>query len=413
MVYLFNNNVTLAQTPQLDAFGRLRVSQPETLFDSQQRFGLDKSFVSNVSTSNASISFIATQSSANLTVNSNVNAFAARESKYVFMYQPGKSQLTLMTFVMSPISSGNLRQRVGYFGSDNGYYLELSDQLYFVQRSNSTGTVTNTPVAQSSWSNDTFLGTGASGITLDITKAQILFFDMEWLGVGSVRCGFVMNDQFIVAHTFQHANISPYAYITTACLPIRYEIQALTNSAPATSNLTQICSTVASEAGFGEPFSFFSNLAYFSSLTVGSTAWVPVISVQLQQSRLDAISLVQQIQVVLTTSDTVQWALWSNVAPGALTNASFSTPPQNGSVQIDKSATALNVTNCWQIASGIATNGGGASTSGVITSLASYFSQIGRDSFSKTSEIFTLALIRGTGSSALTGYALLSWQELL
>jgi hypothetical protein len=338
MVYLFNNNVTLAPTPQLDAFGRLRVSQPETLFDSQQRFGLDRAFVSNVA-SGGSVSYVPTQSSANITVTNTVGSFAARESRYVFMYQPGKSQLTMMTLVMAPQSSGNLRQRVGYFGSDNGYYLELSDQLYFVERSNSLGTVTNTPVAQSAWNMDKLNGTGASGITLDMTKSQILFFDLEWLGVGNVRAGFILNGQYVVAHTFQHANIVPYAYITTASLPIRYEIQTVGASAPATSNLNQICCTVASEAGFGEPLSYFANLATFTSLTVGSAAWVPLISIQLQQSRLDAISVVQQVEFVLTTADTVQWALWSNVAPSALTGASFSTPPNSGSVQIDKSAT--------------------------------------------------------------------------
>jgi hypothetical protein len=206
------------------------------------------------------------------------------------MYQPGKSQLAMMTLVMAPQSSGNLRQRVGYFGQDNGYFLELSDQLYFIERSNSLGTLTYSNVAQSAWNGDKLNGSGASGFTLDITKSQILFFDLEWLGVGSVRAGFVLNGQFIVAHTFIHANVVPYAYITTASLPLRYEIQTLSVSAPTTSNLIQICSTVASEAGFGEPFSFFSNLATFTSLSVGSAAWVPLISIQLQQGRLEAIS---------------------------------------------------------------------------------------------------------------------------
>lgn len=411
MVYLFNNQVSLAPTPQLDAFARLRVSQPETLFDSQQRFGLDRSFVSNV-VSGGSVSFIPTQSSANLSVTNTVGSFAARESRYVFMYQPGKSQLSMMTLVMAPQSSGNLRQRVGYFGSDNGFYLELSDQLYFVRRSNSTGTIVQTNIAQSSWNGDTLTGSGASGYTLDITKSQILFFDMEWLGVGSVRCGFVMNGQFIVAHTFVHANVTPYAYITTACLPIRYEIQALSTSAPATSNLTQICCTVASEAGFGEPLSLSSNLATFTSLSIGSTSWVPLVSIQLQPSRLDAIALIQQVEFVLTTADTLQWAIWSNVTPSALTGASFSTPPQNGSIQIDKSASALNITNCWQIASGLVTNSS-KSTSGYVSNLQSYFSQLGRDSFAKVGDIFTLAVIRGTGSGTASGYALLGWQELL
>jgi hypothetical protein len=412
MVYLFNNQVTLAPTPQVDAFGRLRVSQPQTLFDSQQRFGLDRSFVSNTA-SGGTVSFIATQSSANLTVTNTVGSYAARETKYVFKYQPGKSQLSLMTFVMAPLSSGNLLQQVGYFGADNGYFLQLSDQLYICERSNVSGTVTHSNVAQSSWNGDTLLGTGASGYTLDITKSQIFFIDMEWLGVGSVRTGFVLNGQFIVAHTFHHANLLSRAYITTASLPVRYETRTLTGSAPATSNLTQICCTVASEAGYTEPLTLFSNLATFTTLTIGSSAWVPLISMQLSSTRLEAIAVVKQVDFVLTTADTLYWALWSNVAASSLTGASFTTPPNNGSVQIDKSATALNVTNCWQVANGLVTNSaGGASSSNPIT-LESYFSQIGRDSFSKTSEIFTLAVIRGTGSSTASGYALLSWQELL
>ena len=411
MVYLFNNQVALAQTPQLDAFGRLRVSQPHTLFDSQQRFGLDRSFVSNTA-SGGSISFIPTQSSANLTVVNTSGSYAARETRYVFKYQPGKSQLSMMTFVMAPQSSGNLRQQVGYYGAENGYFLQLTDQLYICERSNVTGTVTHSNVAQSSWNGDKLNGSGASTISLDMTKSQIFFLDIEWLGVGSVRTGFVINGQFIVAHTFHHANIVPNAYITTASLPVRYEIQALSSSAPATSNLTQICSTVISEAGYTEPLTLFSNLATFTSLTVG-TSWIPLISIRLDPSRLDSIAIMKQIELVLTTADTLQWALWSNVTTTSLTGENFTVPPNNGGGVIGKSATALDITNCWQVASGIVTNSTGGATASSNLELNGYFAQLGRDSFSRTPEIFTLAVIRGTGSSTCSGYALLSWQEML
>jgi hypothetical protein len=411
MVYLFNNQVALAQTPQLDAFGRLRVSQPHTLFDSQQRFGLDRSFVSNTA-SGGSVSFIQTQSSANLTVVNTSGSYAARETRYVFKYQPGKSQLSMMTFVMAPQSSGNLRQQVGYYGTDNGYFLQLSDQLYMCERSNVTGTVTHSNVAQSSWNGDKLNGTGPSAISLDMTKSQIFFIDMEWLGVGSVRTGFVINGQYIVAHTFHHANIVPNAYITTACLPVRYEIRALSASAPATSNLTQVCCTVISEAGYTEPLTLFSNLVTFTSLTVG-TSWVPLISIRIDPALLDSISFVKQIEIVLTTADTLQWALWSNVTTTSLTGENFTVPPNNGGVLVDKSATALDVTNCWQVASGLVTNSVGGATADSTLELNNYFSQLGRDSFSRTPDIFTLAVIRGTGSSTCSGFALLSWQELL
>lgn len=411
MVYLFNNQVALAQTPQLDAFGRLRVSQPHTLFDSQQRYGLDRSFVSNTA-SGGTVTFVPTQSSANLAVVNTSGSYAARETRYIFKYQPGKSQLSMMTFVMAPQSSGNLRQQVGYYGTDNGYFLQLSDQLYVCERSNVTGTVTHSNVAQSSWNGDKLNGTGPSAISLDMTKSQIFFIDMEWLGVGSVRTGFVINGQYIVAHTFHHANIVPRAYITTACLPVRYEIQALSASAPATSNLTQVCSTVISEAGYTEPLTLFSNLVTFTTLTVG-TSWIPLISIRLDPSRIDSIAITKQIEVVLTTADTLQWALWSNVTTTSLTGEVFSAPPNNGGVVVDKSATALNITGCWQVASGIVTNSTGGATSSSNLELNGYFAQLGRDSFSMTPDIFTLAVIRGTGSSTCSGFALFSWQELL
>lgn len=413
MGYTINSDVTLKATPQLDAFGRLRVSQPVTLFDSQQRFAPDPAFESNVVTG-GSVTFIPTQSSCNLTVVNTNGSYAARESTYVFKYQPGKSLLITMTGVMAPISNGNLRQRYGYFGNDNGFYLELSDKLYIVQRSNVTGTITNTAVANTAWNGDEFDGSGASGVNLDITKAQIFFIDIEWLGVGDVRCGFILDGKYTVAHTFKHANIVSSAYITTACLPIRYEIQSLNGSGPATSNLTQICSTVISEGGYNQTFQLFSNIASFNA-TVGAATWVPVMSLQLHPSRLEAIAVARQVDVLVTsTGDVVQWGLWANVSAENLTGESFSNATTLSSVQVDKSATAFDASTCYQIASGIASASlGGQGGSASQLELQGYLAQIGRNSFTKTSEILTLALFNNASQGTVTAECLLSWAELI
>lgn len=412
MVYLFNSDVTLAYTPQLDAFARLRVSQPFTLFDSQQRFGLDLAFISNVATG-GSISFIENQSSANLTVVNTVGSFAARETAYVFKYQPGKSQLILTSFTLNPSSPGNTRQRTGYFDVQNGFYVEMNNGIEMVQRSNVTGTVVNSNVAQASWNGDNLLGSGPSGLTLDPTKSQILWIDMEWLGAGSVRMGFIINGVMITCHTFYHANFITTAYTTTACLPIRCEIQSLTGSGPATSNLTQICSTVISEGGSTSPLSLFSNLASFSA-TVGASTWVPVVSLSLAPSRLDSVCAVRQIEAVLTsTGDVVQWALWSNVTAGNLTGENFHPSPPSSSVLVDKSATAFDPTTCRQVASGMLSAGAASASSIVVFELGQYFSQIGRNSFTLTSDIFTLAFFANTSQGSVAAEVLVSWQELL
>ena len=195
--------------------------------------------------------------------------------------------------------------------------------------------------------------------------------------------------------------------MTTACLPVRYEIQTLNGLAPATSNLTQICSTVISEGGYNEPLALFSNLA---TLTSTSGAWTPVVSMRLDPTRLEAISVIKQVDVALTSagsSGAIQWALWSS---SNITGVAFTSPPNNGSVQIAQGGT-LNVASSWQIASGILTLGGGNATSGSISELAGYNAQIGRDSYTRTSDVTTLA-VYGIGSTP-SGSALLSWQEML
>jgi hypothetical protein len=413
MGYTINSDVTLKATNQLDAFGRLRVSQPVTLFDSQQRFNPDPAFESNV-VSGGTITFVPTQSSVNLAVVNTTGSFAARESSYVFKYQPGKSLLTTMTLTMAPASNGNLRQRVGYFGQENGFYVELSNALYLVQRSNSTGTITNTPVANTAWNGDKLDGTGPSGIRLDITKSQIFFIDVEWLGVGDVRCGFILGGQYVTAHTFRHSNISVGAYMTTACLPLRYEIESLGSGGPAVSNLTQICSTVISEGGYNQTYQLFSNLASFNG-TVGAATWVPVMSMQLAPGRLDAIAVARQVDVLVTsTGDLVQWGLWANVSAANLTSESFANVSSLSSVQIDKSATAFDPSTCYQIASGLASASlGGQGGTASQLELQGYMSQIGRNSFTKTSEILTLALFANASQGTVTAECLLSWAELL
>jgi hypothetical protein len=316
----------------------------------------------------------------------------------------------MATFVMAPASDSNLRQRVGYFGKDNGIFLELRDQLYMVKRSNVTGTIAETYVAQSDWNQDPLNGYGPSGITLDITSAQIWWMDMEWLGVGSVRTGFVINGQFVVCHIFHHANTVKSAYITTGTLPVRYEIEKLTGSGPASSNLTQICSTVLSEGGYDQPLMLYSNISSFSNTMTAGT-WYPVVSIRLKSTTLDAVAQLRQVDLVCTSSDVIYWALWSRTS---LTGGSFVAHGSSSIVEVNQGATAVTTSDAHQIAAGII-SGTNQSSGTMSLQLDKYYSQIGRNSFTGQSDIITLALYSVT---TVTGHpvnvqALLSWNELL
>ena len=233
--YVANSNpfpVTSSFYPtQMDAFGRLRISQPMTLFDSFNRYNQNSEF--HQYTSNYAYSlYNSNQGCVVLTVGSNTGDLIYRETSKVFAYQPGKSLLVLESFTFNPLRTG-LRQRVGYFDTSNGIYLQANgSNISFVKRSSVTNNVVELNIPKSEWNYDKLNGDGISKKTLDITRTQILFIDIEWLGVGTVRTGFVIDGEFILCHRFNHANTpsniyndTTLPYMTTACLPVRYELE--------------------------------------------------------------------------------------------------------------------------------------------------------------------------------------------
>jgi len=232
-----------------DAFGRLRVSNPYTLFDSSNVMSKNTLFDESTSGS-ATVTYTSNKSTVNLNVTEVSGDKVIRQSKRVMSYQPGKSLLILNTFVMNT-QTENLEQRVGTFDANNGIFFEDTGTGYqIVRRSYTSGSSVDDPILQSAWNGDKLDGTGASGYDLDPTKATIMFADYEWLGMGSVRVGFVIDGKLIVAHTFLNANNLDTVYMQTANLPIRYEIEVTDTLAAGTYTLQQVCSSVQSEGGY-------------------------------------------------------------------------------------------------------------------------------------------------------------------
>jgi hypothetical protein len=231
-----------------DAFGRLRVSNPLTIFDSANIMSKGTLFDESL-TGSGTVTYTANKSTVNLNVTTASGDKVIRQSKRVMSYQPGKSLLHFSTFVMNAQESG-LEQRVGMFDANNGIFFEDTGTGYqIVRRSYTSGSSVDDPITQANWNGDKLDGTGASGYTLDPTKATILFMDFEWLGMGSVRVGFVIDGKFIVAHTFLNANNLSTVYMQTANLPIRLEIET-TGTISGAAVLQQVCSTVMSEGGY-------------------------------------------------------------------------------------------------------------------------------------------------------------------
>jgi hypothetical protein len=322
-----------------DAFGRLRVSQPYTLFDSQNRYAVDNQFDTSTATG-GTLTYLANEATASMNVTSTSGSEVVRQTFRTMTYQPGKGLLVLATFVMATAKT-NLRQRCGYFGTQNGVFFQLNDTTKsFILRTYIGGSVDDTTrkVDQSSWNGDKLDGTGASGLTLDLTKPQILWMDFEWLGVGNVRCGFIINGQYIVCHTYQTANVTGTSvYMTTAILPVRYEITN-TGATSGSSSLKQICSSVISDGGL-EPTSIDHVAIRTTAKTGVGTTLLPLVSIRLASTALGAVVLPSAVKVIPTSADNFEIQLVKNAT---LTGASYSAVASDANVEFDVSSTAMS-----------------------------------------------------------------------
>jgi len=303
-----------------DAFGRLQVAAPQTLLDTQNVYKENTKFFT-VLNGTANTSFDANASLVNMNVNSASGDEIIKETKRVFPYQPGKALEILATFQFNEPKT-NLRQRVGYFGANNGVFLEKDDDTaYLVIRSKSSGSVVENRIPQSEWNVDPLDGTGNSGVTLDLTKSQILFIDIEWLGVGTVRCGFVINGAFVFAHKFHHANTDNIAngtYMTTACLPIRYEITN-TGATSSASTLKQICTSVISSGGYiprGVGHVAGRGINYYTASVAGT--FYNLVSIKLDPDYLDDIVIPTEVTVITDSNLNINFKL--------VVGATFATP---------------------------------------------------------------------------------------
>jgi hypothetical protein len=330
--------INVADTAQRDAFARLRVSEPVTTFDNQFQYRLQPLLWESILTNGGTAAAQANASSVLLTVSTNGDQVVRQSHRY-FRYQPGKSQFIAMTAVMGALKA-NTRQRIGYFDAQNGVFFQQDGtNLAVVQRSFTSGSAVDTVVTQANWNIDKLNGTGPSGITVDMSKAQIFVIDFQWLGVGRVRVGFDINGTIYYGHQFKNGNAIGSVYMTTANLPVRYEL-AMTGATTATT-MTQICQSVVSEGGFEDVRGLFFTASNGAN-SISVTTRRPVMSIRPKATfaGLTNRGLIEPLQVETLVGGGN--ALVEVVYQGTLTGASFSSVDPNSLTESDTSATAIS-----------------------------------------------------------------------
>lgn len=295
--------------------GRLRVSDPDTIFDSKQLEDNQPLFWDDqqVSGSGTSSTFSQDNARSRLSVSATTAGVRTRQTFMRFNYQPGKSQLMLLAGVLNAAGGGaGIVQQIGMFNDGDGIFLQNNEgTIQLVRRTSTSGSPVDNTVDQSSWNIDTFDGTGPSGITLDFTKMQVFAIDLEWLGGGNVRLGFMVDGGTYFAHEFLHANILNTVYISTPNLPLRYSIS--NDGTGAASSLDHTAASVISEGGAEKT----GHLTYLSTNGVHvdantADALYAIVGYRLKSTALSATIETLGISMITETNDDFEWSLLLN-----------------------------------------------------------------------------------------------------
>ena len=328
--------ISYENSPNLDAFGRLRVSQVTTQFDAKQLHDALPLFIDEATIGTGLATHDPTLAQSRISTSATSDAVIL-QTKQRFNYQSGKSQLLFWTFNNMQAQT-NITKRVGYFSSStstpfntsfDGFFLENdgTDLRFKVYRS---GTLIDN-VAQSSW-DDPVDGTGSSGITHDFTDNTILVVDFEWLGVGQITVGIVKDRTIIPILALDHTDIDG-VYMSSPNQPMRWEIR---QSGAGSGAMDVICSSVNSEGSINKLGKILSENLGTTHVNANSTATkYALLGIRLQTAKVDTLIDLINFSVLATTNDNQLVEVWLNpTVAGTFTYNSVT----NSSVQVAKGA---------------------------------------------------------------------------
>ena len=418
--------VAFGDGAHLDAFSRLRVSTPVTMFESIQRYGDNLLKWETALAGTGSSTFDAAEAGVLMSTGGTASgASAVRMGRQHIRYLAGKSMLWFHTFRMGTHKQ-DVQINIGAAMTNGTATVanailfrrgsDANGTLYFAITSDATSTSGTELWDQPNWNLDTLDGNGPSGITLDTENTTlILVIDLQWLGVGRVRVGFDIGGVIIYAHEFRHDNDPAYAgvYMRTASLSPYLAIrnQALLGSplAGTEGTLLHICTSVLSEGAddqFGPTYQF----THSNGVTpISVTTRRPVLSVRAKTTGPNSVrnlGLVIPKDLDLTAS--TNSAFYEVVLNGTLTGASWSSVDATYSLA-EKDISATAISGGFVVASGFVISGSGSSrglsaNKQFAKDLALVYSARGN-----VQDVLTVVCTSFTGTSSVT--AAVTWDE--
>ena len=327
MSHLYRKDLQFADSPNLDAFGKLRVSESTSLIEVKHVYDKEPNVVSEAYAGTGATSiFDSTNSCINMSTTTSGD-YVVRKSRTSAVYAPGKSQLYQATVGNFQLQT-NVVKRVGYYSTTTVAPFNSGFDGFFLESNGITGIIsfqiwkagTQTAIAPlSSWSTDLFNPT-----SIDWTKAQLLHCDFQWLGAGRLRFGLSIGGVIYEFYQFIGANNVTDVYMQSPSQPIRYEIR---QTGTGSGSMRMICSQVLMEGPLnrlGRQLGF-GNLTQRTFATSGTK--YPILGFRIGATYSGVAAVLEKISILSETAD--NYIVTVEMNPTLSATPTFSTIPNS------------------------------------------------------------------------------------
>ncbi len=404
-----NVEVAFGDSVSLGPFGWLRTASPSYVFDAQLTYDLQPLLFEQVTNgSGATITHDSTNRCAVMTFSSTPTGGKAYMQQYEHnRYQPGRGQTAIITGNFIEHKADCLKfLKYGIGENGNGVALESNGASGYRVSMYSDTAEGDQFVAQADW-DDPLNGTGASGLTLQVSKGVIFFLDLQALYYGRVRVCVDIDGVATCFHEFKNANVLAKPYIQTANLPIS---AGMTCTGTVSTTMNYTCCSVLSEGGQEDIGGF--HFSVEGTATAGSGARTHILSVR-PKTTFNSITnrtkvVFENVDVLVTGNFPVYWELVLGQAISGTTtfndaNTTYSAFEYNTAGTISGSPTIV-------IDSGYVASSAGAK--GTTNSQSSMKYPITLDSAGAVRSLGTLSLIVTGIGGAPACRAAFNWREL-
>jgi hypothetical protein len=206
--------------------GRMKVSSIQNIFEADFEYSTQLLRWEIFTNGTGAVQQLPGLGGVQMTIGTDNNAIAIRQSRAYHRYQPGKT-MAMATAANFGGAVANQRQRIGFFDDGNGIFFEQADPttqnplgMFAVYRSDVNQVPVDVRVPLNLW-------TDPQGVASNLiwTNIQMLYIEYTWYGAGVLRWGVLINGEPCILHEQAVGNNLTGTWSRTGNLPVRYELR--------------------------------------------------------------------------------------------------------------------------------------------------------------------------------------------